>query len=302
MMHFAVFYGDGKSTSNIFGQHYFTGMLSRYGSDTVHFVDCFHDSLTNRAKANTGGGAILTADYSLNSTNQWDTLNGGLLPIQIQLPSGGLTVPAGHNFVGMTMSYESGDAGFTPLDTVLITDASGMNGHYKYNMFRPLLAVYGTSTSPLFPPYNDWHTNGNTGLFKYQPDGGWFGYYVPMWAWSTNNGTAASDYQFPYVSFHIVCTSCGLVDVPGVSQIISSVKAYPNPATDEVAISFNLSNASDLTVTLTNAIGQLVSAQHMGNMSNGKAIFNTSNVAAGIYFYTVEANGQREVGRITVAH
>jgi hypothetical protein len=52
-------------------------------------------------------------------------------------------------------------------------------------------------------------------------------------------------------------------------------------------------------------LGQVIATQNMGAMNAGQkttATFNTSALAAGVYLYTVEADGQRVTNRFTVAH
>ena len=51
-----------------------------------------------------------------------------------------------------------------------------------------------------------------------------------------------------------------------------------------------------------NNVGQVVNAQTVNNVVKGQATFNVSNLSAGLYFYTVEANGQRETGRVAISH
>lgn len=299
-MRFSFFYGDGTTSSNIFGNQYFTGMASRYGSDTVRILNCLHDSLSNHAAQNTGGTSIVVIDVPLTTNTVNDTTANGVVYVVATKTGGILSVPAGHNFVGMTLSFKTGDASFVAGDTVFKSD--GTTGSYKYNMFRPQVAYYGSSTTPTWAPYTDWHVNGNTGLFKYQPDGGWFGNYVPQWAWSSNNGTSAATFQIPVVDFKVSCSTCWSVDVPKVPNVISSAKAYPVPAVSEVNVPFTLSQNANVTVTLTNSIGQVVGTQNMTNVTSGKATFNVASLAAGVYMYSVEANGQRSVGRVVVAH
>jgi len=103
----------------------------------------------------------------------------------------------------------------------------------------------------------------------------------------------------PWFAFHIKCPAC-TTSVKDVSNF-SSVNAYPNPANSEVTITYSLKTATAAiaTVNITNAVGQVLASQ---KTSNGKVVFSTSSLANGIYFYTVEANGQKITNRFVVGH
>jgi len=49
-------------------------------------------------------------------------------------------------------------------------------------------------------------------------------------------------------------------------------------------------------------MGQTVAVQRLGNTGSSKAIFNVASLSNGIYFYTVDAGGERKTGRFVVAH
>jgi len=100
--------------------------------------------------------------------------------------------------------------------------------------------------------------------------------------------------------FHIVWA--GTSDVNNVASTITRTAAVPNPANGELNILFNLQNAGNSTVTLSNAVGQIVASQNFNNAVNGKVTFNTTNLAEGMYIYTVNTNGGRTTGRVVVAH
>jgi len=107
----------------------------------------------------------------------------------------------------------------------------------------------------------------------------------------------------PYMWFHISCPTCVSVNAtPVIKNLINSVKAYPNPASSELTVSFDLSAANDVTVTLTNMVGQTVAVQTVNNVSNGIATFNTTSLPEGVYIYTLVANGTRSIGQVVVAH
>ncbi len=121
-----------------------------------------------------------------------------------------------------------------------------------------------------------------------------------QYIYSTYVYGAAAGFDDPFFGFHVNCTTCNTNGVANVSTIASS-SAYPNPASSEVYIPFTLSHSANVNVTVANTLGQVKNTQSFSNVTSGKAAFNTSSFAAGVYFYTVEANGERTTGRFVVA-
>ena len=103
-------------------------------------------------------------------------------------------------------------------------------------------------------------------------------------------------------AFHVKCTTCPTLSVATVKGNILSANAYPNPAATEVRVPFTLKAAANVNVTITNTIGQVVKAANMGNITKGEAVISVSDIANGVYFYTVDADGQRQTGRVVVNH
>jgi len=125
-----------------------------------------------------------------------------------------------------------------------------------------------------------------------------------MWAWHGATSTQAFDWQFPAVGIHVgSCTGCTTTGTAslGIKEVtnLSKVTVVPNPANSQVAISFTQATGETATVALTDMVGQQVAAQ---SVTNGEAIFSTSELPAGVYLYTVKANGQSATGRVVVAH
>lgn len=89
--------------------------------------------------------------------------------------------------------------------------------------------------------------------------------------------------------------------IPGVTV----APAFPNPANNTLFVPVTVSNNTEVRVSLTNMVGQVLSTENLGQIAAGQkktAEFNTSGLAAGVYFYTVEANGSRMTNRVVVAH
>jgi hypothetical protein len=94
----------------------------------------------------------------------------------------------------------------------------------------------------------------------------------------------------------------GVNDVNALSFVGN---AYPNPAKTQVMIPFTTSEAAEVNVTIANTLGQTVKSTNAGKYTanqKGKVVFSVSDLSSGVYFYTVEANGQRITKRMVVTH
>lgn len=286
----AMVYGDGSGTSDLPG-YYFTGM-SDYGVDTLEFIDMLHDSLNNQAGVTTAPGSVVS--YTFNLTKD-DTATNFVRVYPVHL-----AVPAA-NFASASLGFLSGDPSYVPFDTVQYAD-----GTMKHGQFMADVVFASDGSSAQFPVYSI--ADQTNGYFKREGSGdaGWGGNYIPNWAWSNATTGAASGLQYPYINYHVSCATCAtlgtsVVNVANVKNI-TSVNAVPNPASNVVTINFSLASTSDVTVTVTDMLGNVVATQKANNLNNGKATVNTADYAAGVYMYTVTANGERATGRFVVAH
>lgn len=90
----------------------------------------------------------------------------------------------------------------------------------------------------------------------------------------------------------------------GVSEIDNSLKLelYPNPASDQVNISFNLQGASKAKVTIMDALGNRVMSSGAASLQEGAnyVSINTSTLTSGIYFVNVSIDNQTVIKRLSV--
>lgn len=166
------------------------------------------------------------------------------------------------------------------------------------------VAAYELNGQGVFPTQaqNDYNTGLiMTGQSRYDMNNQGFVYQNAQYILSTYF-YLASGFDDPFFAFHIHCTTCWPESVNNVEKVISNVTAYPSPASSEVYIPFTLSKSSSVTVTVANTLGQVVGTQNFSNVTSGKASFNTSVLASGVYFYTVQANGETSTGRFAVSH
>jgi len=79
-------------------------------------------------------------------------------------------------------------------------------------------------------------------------------------------------------------------EIVNVMQLVS----YPNPATDQINLKFDLKSDSKVCVKLTDVSGKTIEIRELGDLNSGNYYesFNTSNYSAGIYFIELTANNK----------
>jgi len=82
--------------------------------------------------------------------------------------------------------------------------------------------------------------------------------------------------------------TAGLDDL---SQIDDLVQVYPNPATTNVSVSLQIKEQSEVTISVTDVAGKVISSKNYGQLNGASTInINTSNTPAGVYFVNVKMN------------
>lgn len=273
-------------------QVYYTGMNSRYAYDTVRCADIDYDSVVNTG-ASSVAPAVVTTKVPITASMWGDTLGDGTFVLKLPVSISA----AANEKCAVTISFKTGDPAFPttlPGDTI-----DAFTGVFKYNSFYPLSLFKVIGTNVGFATY--FPGDYNEGIYKTLPNmGGYHDSYIPQWAFYQGAPTAptASYLQDIYVDWHAKCTNCLAIGVGDVHKAVIPCRAYPNPADNNVNISFTLSNATSAKVTLMNALGQVVATQE----ATDKASFNTTVLPAGVYVYSIVAGEERATGRITVSH
>ena len=283
----AFVYGNG-GTSNMPNYSLVSSGLKFRG---IFFDPAKHIAWKN--PMNASAPDVIIRDVILDQASLNDTATNGLNTFRVGV---GMNVPA-NNTVGMTVTFISGES-YAPYSDTAFLGSANPNQPFKYGLFRPW---FFEQVAGQFQPYDSTKLDYNMGHIRFLPLKGdsWDSLYVVTHAFTSANFSS----EIPYIDFKITCATCPTNSVAdGKNSNIAKVEAYPNPANTEVYIPFTLTNATEVTVSLSNTVGQILSTQNMGKVSSGKATFSTANLAPGIYFYTVEANGERNTGRIVVAH
>ncbi|MCD6013684.1 MAG: hypothetical protein K0Q79_3546 [Flavipsychrobacter sp.] len=91
---------------------------------------------------------------------------------------------------------------------------------------------------------------------------------------------------------YIATNSCSPVRVNEITG--SKLAIYPNPAKDNVTLSFRIGNTSGIMLTVNNLLGEVIDTQAYGTFSTGwQALqYDISHLAAGMYIITLsDADG-----------
>ena len=93
----------------------------------------------------------------------------------------------------------------------------------------------------------------------------------------------------------------------GVSDIDASgngiTNMYPNPATDNVTIQYQVGQAQNVNWTMTNSLGEVVRSGENVQSNQGANQINvaTDNLATGVYFMTLTTNEGVFTQRVVIA-
>lgn len=94
------------------------------------------------------------------------------------------------------------------------------------------------------------------------------------------------------------------VRVNDVNNNLTFTSFYPNPTKDELRVNLDLKNASDVTITISDVTGRIVSSVFNGNMNagNNKITTSTVDLSNGIYFINANtSNGNVVSAKFVVA-
>ena len=74
---------------------------------------------------------------------------------------------------------------------------------------------------------------------------------------------------------------------------VTNASIYPNPTATSSTVEFNLTDASEATISVTDLSGKIVSERNLGQLNAGvnSTDINTSSFNAGIYYVTIASNG-----------
>lgn len=95
----------------------------------------------------------------------------------------------------------------------------------------------------------------------------------------------------------------GFTGVEQLNVLTNSFTIFPNPATQNTNIAFNLIENSKVSVTVIDMLGNVVSViahENEFNKGNTTLSLNTANLANGIYYISLEVNGVKETKKLII--
>jgi PKD repeat protein len=111
---------------------------------------------------------------------------------------------------------------------------------------------------------------------------------VTMTAKNTNTGCeCSSTYSHNNV---------GIGDV----DLESNIEVYPNPASSNITIEINADNASDMSITIVNAVGSSVMDVNTDNMVDGIVTVNVTDFPSGLYLVKITSGNTTTTKKVTV--
>jgi hypothetical protein len=92
------------------------------------------------------------------------------------------------------------------------------------------------------------------------------------------------------------------VGIDKKSRNLASVSVFPNPAREMINMSVNLVQAGNVTVEVSNTLGQVVLTQELGKKDAGTHRFtlDAGTLKAGVYFCSAIVNGQKYTSKLIV--
>ncbi|MBS1774471.1 MAG: Omp28-related outer membrane protein [Bacteroidetes bacterium] len=115
------------------------------------------------------------------------------------------------------------------------------------------------------------------------------------------NGAAITTTNYPEVINSVQAKVLPWATNVGTVSNFTEAEMFPNPAKDVIAVRALLNEPAETSVTITNAVGQVVFNQ---TYPKGGSMFaesiNVSNFTNGLYFVTMNSNGSTSTGKLVV--
>ena len=255
-----------------------------HGTDTLRFLHGFLDLDPSSANQHTfipsAPSVVVNTKIPLTVASQNDTTANGFNFIQIPI---NLNVPAG-NKVAASIVYKSGDTWTANADTIYI---SGSFSTPKFNNFRFVA----------FEEFNGGFQQYDKGVWSQaslmrNDTSGWENWHIPCYAFNNTS------YEHQWFQWLVSCPACYHVGVDDVYASVSSLNIYPNPANNQITLTFDVaSELHNASIDVVNLSGVIISSKKLGTLGANTVVkedVQTQGLAAGIYFVRLNTyEGQR---------
>ena len=101
--------------------------------------------------------------------------------------------------------------------------------------------------------------------------------------------------------FGVNFTDGGSTEDVDDSELVDYLSIYPNPAVDMTNVQLNLTDNANVTITMINALGQVVYTNNLGEVNGSQNVeINTSDLEDGIYLVNIQVGDDVITKRISV--
>jgi len=254
------------------------------GSDTVFIHGISYAYQTNTL----GVAGKKTYKFPLTAQFCADTLANGFNYVEIatsDLP----TVNAG-KYVATAISFIPGYTWVPNVDTLTQKNRFFFVSYKEQDGMFPIYTKKDYNISYLVPQD-----------LRYNNAGTWNGLFIPSFAYM--GSTADYSYEHHLFYYKTTClTNCGEVGIENttINSKTALGDAFPNPSNLNSTINIPVNTTSEGAVLIVkNILGQALISYKL-NVGSSNVAVNTLNLPAGIYLYTLEADGHSITKKLSI--
>lgn len=93
----------------------------------------------------------------------------------------------------------------------------------------------------------------------------------------------------------------GIISSIEPADLKSFINVYPNPAKDHISVTFETKEPTDVTIEISDILGNKLNAVTIKNQTSISQNFDTKDFAAGVYFVKISQNNATKTYKITVS-
>jgi hypothetical protein len=275
-----ITYLDAKSV------YTFSGMTPYYGTDKVYFFGLKRDAKLNYVVPTTSTNTKVNR-YKILLTRQTakDTIDG-INYIEFKTP----LTSFGYNVAAATFRFKPGykwtpnkdtlNTNLNELDFLSIQE-NGPNTFLTY-IINNYNFSYLIDDFAMYDPTDDWYKSG---------------LYVPSFVFLSYDFML----QNHIISFKLTAQT---VNCKEITSLNNEMSVFPNPADKAASISFNISNDANTSFQLSDLTGRVFFSENIKTNSAGSQdfSFNTSRLANGIYYCTLQIDEEKITRKLVVSH
>ena len=86
------------------------------------------------------------------------------------------------------------------------------------------------------------------------------------------------------------------------NNLVNNVTVYPNPASNNASVDFNLTSDNNVSIVLVNTVGQLIMSENLGNMNTGIHTYqmDASSLSNGLYFLNITVGNNTITKKVAI--